>query len=125
MPPVSPSNIKVEKIDSGAKLRVSWDLLTPEEARGFVTDYIVSYRSESRKRQTSEKIVPGTESSTIIEGLDPNQEYSVVVRADTKAGKGETSEPVSTICKSTSVNKFQIILNSHDFLHAECKWNFS
>ena len=103
MPPVSPSNIKVEKIDSSAKLNVSWDRLTPEEAWGFVTNYIVSYKkeqSESQKRQTSEKIVPGTESSTIIEDLDPNQEYSVSVRADTEVGMGKISEPVSTKCKS-------------------------
>ena len=98
VPPVSPSNIKVEKFNSGTKIRVSWDPLTPEQAWGFVTNYTVSYKKKSdksRKRQTLEKIVPGNESSTIIEGLDPNHEYSVSVRAGTNAGNGKVSESVS------------------------------
>ena len=99
MPPVSPSNIKVERIDSGTKMRVSWDPLTPEQAWGFVTNYTVSYyrkkSEERRKRQTLVKIIPGTDSSTIIEDLNPNYEYSVSVRADTKAGSGKASEPLS------------------------------
>ena len=97
-PPVSPSNVKAEKIDSGTKIKVSWEPLTPEEARGFVTSYTIAYTKEGelRKRQMSEKIVPGTQNSTIIEGLDPNQDYSVSVQASTKAGVGKISEPTST-----------------------------
>ena len=98
MPPVSPSNIKAERIDSGTRMRVSWDPLTPEQAWGFVTNYTVSYRKKSeerRKRQTLVKIIPGTDSSTIIEDLNPNHEYSVSVRADTKAGSGKPSESLS------------------------------
>ena len=92
-------------MDSGTKIRVSWDPLTPEEAWGFVTSYAVSYKKdgESRKRQTMEKTVPGTESSTIIEGLDPNQDYFVSVRANTKAGMGNLSKPTSIKGMSKSV----------------------
>ena len=88
----------MDKIDSGTKISVSWEPLTPEQAWGFVTSYTISYskEGESQKRQTSEKTVPGTKNSTIIEGLDPNQDYSVSVRADTKAGAGKVSEPAST-----------------------------
>lgn len=95
-PPVSPSNIKVDKM--GSKMSVSWDPLTPEQAMGFVTSYTITYAKEggSRKRQILEKVVPGTENSTVIEGLDPNQDYSVSVRADTKAGVGKVSEPASS-----------------------------
>ena len=97
-PPVSPSNVKANKIDSGTKISVSWDPLTPEQAWGFVTSYTISYTKEGepQKRQTSEKTVPGSESSTVIEDLDPNQDYSVSVRGDTKAGAGKVSEPAST-----------------------------
>lgn len=83
----------------GDKISVSWEPLTPEQAWGFVTSYTISYSKEgggSQKRQASEKSVPGNESSTIIEGLDPNQDYAVSVRADTKAGAGKVSEPAST-----------------------------
>lgn len=81
--------------------------MTPEQAWGVVTNYTVSYKKESdksQKRQTLEKVVPGTESSIIIEDLDPNHEYSVSVRADTKAGSGKVSKPVSTQGKSTAVD---------------------
>ena len=91
-PPISPSNIKVDKM--GSKMSVSWDPLTPEQARGFVTSYTIAYAKEggSRKRQILEKVVPGTENSTVIEGLDPNQDYSVSIRANTKAGGVKVSD---------------------------------
>lgn len=96
-PPVSPSNIKVEKIDSGTKLGVSWDLLTPEEAWGFVTSYTVSYTKEdARKRQRMDKTVPGTQNSLVIEDVDPNSDYSVLVSASTTAGMGKESDPTSS-----------------------------
>lgn len=99
VPPVPPSNVKTEKIDSGTKIRVSWDPLSPEQAWGFVTSYTVSYTKEGvsrRKRQTLDKAVPGRDTSTIIDGLDPSQDYSISVRADTKIGAGKPSEPIST-----------------------------
>ena len=106
-PPVSPSNVKVDKM--GSKMSVSWDPLTPEQAWGFVTSYTIAYAKESgsQKRQILEKTVPGTENSTVIEGLDPNQDYSVSIRADTKAGGGKVSEPTSS--KGTRF-KFLIVL---------------
>ena len=100
----------MDKLDSGTKISVSWDPLTPEQAWGFVTNYTISYTKEGepQKRQTSEKTVPGTDNSTVIEGLDPNQDYSVSVRGDTKAGVGKMSEPAST--KGTRFTNFQIIV---------------
>ena len=97
-PPVSPSNINVEKIESGTKIEVTWDLLTPEEAFGFVLSYIISYQKEdhSRKRQIMHKTVPGTQNSVVIEDIDPNADYDVFVSASTKAGVGKQSEPSST-----------------------------
>ena len=99
VPPVPPSNVKVEKINSDTKIRVLWDPLTPEEAWGFVVSYTVSYGKRSQKRQIFEKsvVISGTESSAIIENLAPNQEYSVSVRASTKAGLGKDSEPTNFV----------------------------
>ena len=80
-------------------IEVSWDLMTPEDAWGFVVNYTVSY-SKGRilhKKQNIEKTVPGTENSLIIEDVDPNDDFFIVVWASTKAGKGEVSEPITTI----------------------------
>lgn len=96
-PPASPSNIKVEKIDSGTRLGVSWDFMTPEDAWGFVVSYTVAYSKEAkRKRQEMEKTVPRTQNSIIIDDVDPNNDYSVVVWASTKIGMGKRSEATST-----------------------------
>lgn len=105
-PPISPSNVKVEKIESGTKIAVTWDLLTPEQAWGFVANYTVSYQMHKEgkvnKRQIIEKTVPGTQNSLVIEDIDPKEEYTVVVWASTKTGMGKHSEPASTT-KSTFI----------------------
>ena len=96
----------------GTTLSVSWDRLTPEQAFGFVTSYTISYSKEGgesqKKRQILEKTVPGTENSTVIGDLDPNQDYSVYVRADTKAGAGKVSEPTSTKGTRFIASKFRV-----------------
>ena len=96
MPPVSPSNIKLEKIGTG--VNVSWNLMTPEEAWGFVISYTVSYSKDgsSSKRQSVETTVPATQNSMIIEDADPDYEYVVIVWASTVAGMGKQSKMIST-----------------------------
>ena len=96
VPSVSPSGVRVERLNSTA-MNVSWTLLTLEEARGFVTSYTVSFRKDEgmAKRTTESVFVPGGEqSSVVIRGLDPGSSYLVSVSASTSAGSGEMSEPV-------------------------------
>lgn len=71
-------------------MNVSWNSLTLTEARGFVVTYTVLYQriSGDRKRQISDIVVPGNESSAIIGGLNPASAYRVFVRASTLAGDG-------------------------------------
>ena len=95
MPPVPPSNIKVEP-DSNSKLTVTWDLLTPEEAWGFVTNYSVSYKKATESGNGIVMSVPATDNSVQIGDLDPNQDYVIVVWANTAAGMGQQSKPFST-----------------------------
>ena len=94
-PPVSPSHVSANKVNSGKAIEVSWQLLTPEEAWGFVKNYTISYRKESEP-EGNEIIVPGTDSSVMITGVDPNHHYMVVIWASTKAGTGKQSNPIST-----------------------------
>ena len=99
MPPVSPFNVKVERTDPGDKMTVSWDIMTPEEAWGFIISYTVSYKKaedESGKRQSMEKTASSTDSTLPIEDLDPGQDYIVTMWANTRAGMGKQSEPIST-----------------------------
>ena len=94
VPSVSPSGVRVERLNSTA-MNVSWTLLTLEEARGFVTSYTVSYRKDEgmAKRTTESVVVPGGEqSSVVIGGLDPGSSYQVSVSASTSAGTGDMSE---------------------------------
>lgn len=97
VPPVPPSNIKVEA-ESDTKLTVTWDALTPEEAWGFVTYYTVSYKkaTDSETGLGVEMSVSGTKTSLQIEGLDPNQDYIIVMWANTTAGMGQQSKSITT-----------------------------
>ena len=106
VPSVSPSGVRVERLNSTA-MNVSWTLLTLEEARGFVISYTVSYKKDEgmAKRTTESVVVPGGEqSSVVIGGLDPGSSYLVSVSASTSAGTGEMSEEimVSTLPPDTS-----------------------
>jgi fibronectin type 3 domain-containing protein len=97
VPPVPPSNIKVEaESDTGTKLTVTWDALTPEEAWGFVTYYTVSYKKPTDFDTGMEMSVSSTKNSLQIEGLDPNQDYVIVMWANTTTGMGQQSKPIST-----------------------------
>ena len=95
MPPVPPSNIKVE-LDSNTKIIVTWDLLNPEEAWGFVTSYTVSYKKATDSDNGKEMSVSGTDNSLQIGDLDPNQDYIIVMWANTTAGMGQRSKAIST-----------------------------
>ena len=91
VPSVSPSGVRVERLNSTA-MNVSWTLLTLEEARGFVIYYTVSYRKdEGMAKRTTESVVV-QQSSVVIGGLDPGSSYLVSVSASTSAGNGEMSE---------------------------------
>lgn len=79
------------------EMLVEWKPLTLEEARGFITSYIVTYSSADgrrRKRATSTIEVAGDQTSVSIDDLDPNVQYSVSVAATTTAGTGVGSDPI-------------------------------
>ena len=108
---------------------VSWVPLTLEEARGFITGYTVTYTAEEdeeRRRQLSKRdhdsgseTVLGDQSSVTISGLDPDAQYSVTVAAETAAGRGFVSVPVtapSKLLQCYYVAKF-ICIHLHNRSH--------
>ena len=85
-------------------LEVSWIPLTLEEARGFIRSYAVTLTSggdRRKKRAVEVEEVPGDQTSISFPGLDSNREYSVSVAAETAAGVGVSSEPVSAPSKQS------------------------
>lgn len=82
-------------------MQVAWIPLSLEEARGFITLYVVTYSSDSqrKKRATHTVNVPGDQVSVTIPDLDSNTRYSVSVAATTAAGMGDSSTPVTSPSK--------------------------
>ena len=84
-PPI-PTNISVLRLN-GTHMNVSWSLIPITEARGFIQSYLTLFQEiVNRKRQISSVLVPATDSSVVIGGLDPDKSYSVSISASTNAG---------------------------------------
>ena len=84
---MAPMNVTATRLNDTA-MNVSWTPLTLVEARGFVK-YVITYTKAggSRKRQSpSPKIVNGTDSSCVVNDLEPGVEYDVTVGAQTDGG---------------------------------------
>ena len=84
---MAPMNVSATRLNDTA-MNVSWIPLTLVEARGFVK-YVITYMKAggSRRRQSpSPKIVNGTDSSSVVNDLEPGVEYDVIVGAQTGGG---------------------------------------
>ena len=84
---------------SGTTVSVSWDPVSLFEARGFpvytVTLIPLSLASGRAVRQSNEDgtiSITTNETDIIIEGLDPNVEYSLAVAVGTSSGEGVAKE---------------------------------
>ena len=74
---------------------VSWTPLTLVEARGFITDYEISYWTVgSDGLDIMSTQVSGESNSTLITGLDPKSEYYITVSVSTIVGKSDVSTPI-------------------------------
>ena len=85
--PLQPMNVNVERVDATTMI-VSWDKLTLVELKGLA-DYVVTYSlgGGSRKRQAEGMVmVPWTNNSVTIRGLQSGAAYSVAVGTRTSAG---------------------------------------
>ena len=105
--PPAPSNVMVAHV-SDTTIRVSWQPLSPMEARGHITYRVmVTPTTGSRRRRQAtqgERVctlsssceVPANESSVIVGGLDRDTSYSVTVNAVNSEGEaGPTSVPIT------------------------------
>ena len=103
-PTVAPMNITIDRY-SATEMGVSWEPLTLEQARGFVSAYVIGYEpaGDTKRQQIQPAEVGGDQTSVNIPGLIPGVAYSVSVSASTSAGMGTTSTPID------SPGKFQLL----------------
>ena len=78
---------------NGSTIVVSWNPLSPVEARGFVRYYLVTWTPSSSKARGSPGSANLTANATmfLITGLDPMVSYTISVSAGTSAGVGAAS----------------------------------
>ncbi len=91
--PPAPSTISVIRLN-GTHMNVSWRPIPLTESNGFIEEYRISYSrsiSTKRKRQIGTINVRSNVSYIIIGNLNPSNQYSVTVSAQTSAGSGEQS----------------------------------
>ena len=92
VPPFHPRDIGSTRLN-GTAVRVSWRPLSRSEARGFITNYIITYwRVGSNAANASTITVSGEDaSSAIIINLNSNSDYYFTVSAGTVQGLGNVS----------------------------------
>lgn len=114
---------------SGANGTISWDPITPENARGFLTSIQLAYEASERtgmdecpSLDVSKHVVTFTDnlyqiSTYSIPDLTPDEEYCVAIRASTSVGPSDYSQPIRMSCELPSTQK-----NSHS--HILCFLSF-
>ena len=75
---------------NGSTILVSWNPLSPVEARGYVRYYLVTWTPSSSKARGTAGSANLTADATmfLITGLDPMVTYTISVSAGTSAGVG-------------------------------------
>ena len=83
---------------NGSTIVVSWNPLSPVEARGFVRYYLVTWTPSSSKARGTPGSANLTADATmfLITGLDPMVTYTISVSAGTSAGVGVVSTALNS-----------------------------
>ena len=89
-PTVPPRNVQTTRLN-GTHMNVSWELPSLVEARGFINSTTITLMPSSESMTVS---VPGNATSAVIGGLNPELQYSVVVRTRTSVGTGPEATTV-------------------------------
>ena len=76
-------------------VEVMWSLLSPEEARGVILYYTLTYTNGTDTRKTIS--VPLTQNRAVLSELKPGEKYSVYVSASTSAGMGNSAATTVTL----------------------------
>lgn len=106
--PAIPTLLSVERF-SAVSARVNWRPLTPDEARGLLTQLEIGYEPVQSKDCTSfyprdSQVVYLTErlfeqNSATLSDLKPNTEYCIVIKVSTSAGESGYSNSILLPCE--------------------------
>eukprot|EP00731_Ephydatia_muelleri_P019163 Em0011g1203a len=90
---------------NGSTIVVSWNPLSPVEARGFVRYYLVTWTPSSSKARGTPGSANLTADATmfLITGLDPMVSYTISVSAGTSAGVGVVSTALNSVNTTASI----------------------
>ncbi|VFV41632.1 neogenin homolog 1 [Lynx pardinus] len=94
VPSAAPQNLSLE-VRNSKSIVIHWQPPPPATQNGQITGYKIRYRKASRKSDVTETLVPGTQLSQLIEGLDRGTEYNFRVAALTINGTGPATDWLS------------------------------
>ncbi|ELV11282.1 Neogenin, partial [Tupaia chinensis] len=94
VPSAAPQNLSLE-VRNSKSVMTHWQPPPPTTQNGQITGYKIRYRKASRKSDFAEALVPGTQLSQLIEGLDRGTEYNFRVAALTINGTGPATDWLS------------------------------
>ena len=92
--PCAPRDVRVTQLNV-SHVEVMWSLLSPEEARGVILYYTLTYTNDPDTRKTIS--VPPTQNRAVLSELKPGEKYSVNVSASTSAGMGNSTATTATL----------------------------
>ena len=88
--PSSPLSVKTTSIN-GSTILVSWNPLSPVEARGFVRYYLVTWTPSKARGSPGSANLTADITMYLITDLDPMVSYTISVTPGTSAGVGTAS----------------------------------
>jgi len=88
-------------LENNTKVRIVWE--EPSNVNGVIQNYIVAYAMDLTTTWNN-VTVSGNKRTMNLPGLAPGKRYFVIVRAATKAGYGEPSNPIIVFTGGTSRN---------------------
>ena len=90
----APRDVRVTQLNV-SHVEVMWTLLSPEEARGVILNYTLTYTNGPDTRKTIS--VPPTQNRAVLSELKPGEYYLMYIFASTSAGMGCSTDTMATL----------------------------
>ncbi|XP_051867195.1 fibronectin type III domain-containing protein 1 [Pristis pectinata] len=96
VPSSSPENFEVKPLgEKGTAVTASWD--PPNDRKGKVTEYIVSYAPALKPFGAKTVTFTGDVTTAVIDDLQPGERYVFKIRAANRKGQGPQSKTLSVV----------------------------
>ena len=98
--PSAPRDVRVTQLNV-SHVEVMWSLLSPEEARGVILNYTLTYTIGPDTRKT--KSVPPSQNRAVLSELKPGEYYLMYIFASTSAGMGRSTATIATLSVDNNI----------------------